>query len=113
MQSRLLKLPEPLLLFRHRQAMEDPRDGLTLFGPLDFAAPLGVRAGVVGTEQGISLFQRWVGAIQHPIRTAKPIASRPPFSGFASIFRVPWAIDPIQKAVIQPAALRQVLYQDD
>jgi hypothetical protein len=50
MQSRLLKLPEPLLLFRHGQAMEDPRDGLTLFGPLDFAAPLGVRAGLVGTD---------------------------------------------------------------
>jgi len=53
---KLIYLPEPLLLFRHGQAMEDPRDGLTLFGPLDIASPLGVRAGVVGTEDGITAF---------------------------------------------------------
>lgn len=113
MHHKLLRLSEPLLLFRHGQGMEDPRDGLTLFGPLDNAAPLGVRAGVVGTEHGIALFHRWVGAIQHPIRTARPIASRPPFPGFGSIFRVPWAVQPLQTAVIAPKALRQVLYQDD
>lgn len=113
MHRKLQRIQEPLLLFRHGQAMEDPRDGLTLFGPLDFAAPLGVRAGIVGTEQGIALFKRWVAAIQHPIRTSKPIASRPPFAGFGSVFRVPWAVDPIQTAVIEPSALRQVLYQDD
>jgi hypothetical protein len=113
MQSRLLKLSEPLLLFRHGQAMEDPRDGLTLFGPLDFAAPLGVRAGVVGTESGIALFARWVTSIQHPVRTKQPIASRPPFPGFESVFRVPWTAQPLQTAQIELDQLRQVLYQDD
>lgn len=93
--------------------MEDPRDGLTLFGPLDFAAPLGVRAGVVGTETGISLFERWVGSIQHLVRTKEPIASRPPFPGFESVFRVPWSIKPLQTARIDLDELRQVLYQDD
>jgi hypothetical protein len=113
MQSRLLKLREPLLLFRHGQGMEDPRDGLTLFGPLDFAAPLGVRAGVVGTDSGITLFERWVGSIQHPVRTKQPIASRPPFPGFESVFRVSWATKPLQTARIDLDQLRQVLYQDD
>ena len=27
----LIYIPEPRLLFRHDQAMEDPRDGLTLY----------------------------------------------------------------------------------
>lgn len=36
---KLLKLDEPCLLFQHDQAMEDPRDGLTLFGPLDEGKP--------------------------------------------------------------------------
>ncbi len=113
MRGSLLKLPEPLLLFRHGQTMEDPRDGLTLFGPLDFTAPLGVRAGAVGTQSGIALFQRWVASIQHPVRTKQPIASRPPFPGFESIFRVPWSPTPLQTAIIDIDELRKVLYQDD
>jgi hypothetical protein len=56
--NQLIHLPEPLLLFRHAQGMEDPRDGLTLFGPLDLASPLGVRAGVVGTATGIAIFEQ-------------------------------------------------------
>lgn len=51
---------EPLLRFAYDQTAEDPRDGLTLFGPLDTARPYGVRAGVIGTDRGIELFRRWV-----------------------------------------------------
>jgi len=113
LKNRLLRIPEPLLLFRHGQGMEDPRDGLTLFGPLDSAAPLGLRAGVVGTATGISLFERWVDAIRHPIKTKKSMPSRPPFAGFESVFRIPWESKALQTAVIEPEHLRQVLYQDD
>lgn len=111
--SKLLRIPEPLLQFRYGQAMEDPRDGLTLFGPLDFASPLGVRAGVVGTSNGIALFEKWVASIQHPVRTRKPIASRPPFAGFESVFRIPRVARPLQTAEISMDSLRAVLYQDD
>ena len=52
----LIHIPEPRLLFRHGQAMEDPRDGLTLFGPLDESKPYGIKAGVIGTETGIKCF---------------------------------------------------------
>jgi hypothetical protein len=113
MQSKLLRIPEPLLLFRHDQSMEDPRDGLTLFGPLDLAAPLGVRAGVVGTANGIALFERWVRSIQHPVKTTKSLPSRPPFAGFESVFRIPWIARPLQTAEIKLEALRAVLYLDD
>lgn len=111
--NQLLRIPEPLLLFRHGQGMEDPRDGLTLFGPLDMAAPLGLRAGVVGTASGIALFERWVNAIQQPIKTKKAMPSRPPFAGFETVFRIPWMAKALQTSVIDPATLRQVLYQDD
>jgi hypothetical protein len=111
--NQLIHLPEPLLLFRHGQAMEDPRDGLALFGPLDSTSPLGVCAGVVGTAAGIAIFERWVTSIQRPIRTREPIASRPPFPGFESIFRIPWQALPVQRAVIDDAELKQRLYQDD
>lgn len=111
--NQLIRIPEPLLLFRHGQGMEDPRDGLTLFGPLDLAAPLGLRAGVVGTATGIALFERWVEAIQHPIKTKKAMPSRPPFAGFESVFRIPWSPKALQTSVIELDELKQVLYQDD
>ena len=48
----LIRLEEPPLLFKYGQSVEDPRDGLTLFGPLDEGRPYGVRAGVIGIPQG-------------------------------------------------------------
>ena len=40
----LVYLQEPMLLFGYDQPIEDPRDGLSLFGPLDAGKPYGVRA---------------------------------------------------------------------
>ncbi len=56
----LIKLEEPTLLFDHNQAMEDPRDGLTLFGTFDKAQVYGIRAGVIGTRDGIRRYKDWV-----------------------------------------------------
>lgn len=64
--ERLIRLPEPMLLFGHGQKMEDPRDGLTLFGPLDDGSPYGIRAGVIGTRAGIESFKQWVEWAQRP-----------------------------------------------
>ena len=64
----LVYLPEPRLLFRYGQAMEDPRDGLTLFGPLDEISPYGIRAAVVGTPAGIRKYKSWVQWIQGIVR---------------------------------------------
>ena len=109
----LIKLSEPCLLFRHGQAVEDPRDGLTLFGPLDQGATYGIRAGAVGTQNGITRFKEWVTWVQSPIRTAKPIPSRPPFPGFETAFRVPWPTDPIQELVIDEAEIQARAFLDE
>jgi hypothetical protein len=94
----LLKLNEPRLLFRHDQAIEDPRDGLTLFGPLDEGKPFGIRWGVVGTPDGIQRFKCWVEKINSPIYDAveesQPNYARSPFLGFETIFRTPWSPKP-------------------
>ncbi len=65
--NKLIHLPEPTLLFGHGQSVEDPRDGLSLFGPFDPAQTFGVRYGVIGTKTGIRRFVEWVEKIQHPV----------------------------------------------
>lgn len=54
-------LPEPKLEFGHRQSLEDPRNGLFLFGPIvDNRTPAQIRAGVVGTPRGVSMYKKWL-----------------------------------------------------
>ena len=60
-------IPEPLLRFRHDQHVEDPRDGLSLFGPLDELKPAGVRCAVIGTNQGMYRFQNWHQTLSRPV----------------------------------------------
>src|SRR5437867_1379542 len=91
----LIRLPEPQLLFWHNQGVEDPRDGLTLFGPLDEGQRYGIRAGVVGTQDGIRKFIEWVERIQRPIGNTPPRQARPLFPGFEAAFRVPWEPTPV------------------
>lgn len=109
----LLRLPEPTLLFRHGQAMEDPRDGLTLFGPLDAGKPHGISSGVIGTKVCIDKFKRWVDWSQSLIRPTIPQLATPPFPGFESAFRIPWSPAPVQAVEIDEAELKQKLYLDD
>lgn len=81
---------EPELRFAYSQTAEDPRDGLTLFGPLDTARPYGVRAGVIGTARGIEMFTSWVKWAQRPILPKVNDPSRPVFPGFTAAFKAEW-----------------------
>ena len=46
----LIHIPEPTLVFGLGQCVEDPRDGLSLFGPYDPAQTFGVRYGSIGPK---------------------------------------------------------------
>lgn len=109
----LIWLPEPKLLFRYNQALEDPRDGLTLFGPLDEGKPYGICAGVVGTRNGIQLFKNWVERIQGLILDNPPQVARPPFPGFETVFRIPWKPQPLLEIEIPNSEIDKNLYLDD
>jgi hypothetical protein len=104
----LILLWEPKLLFRYNQALEDPRDGLTLFGPLDSGQIYGIRSGVVGTQAGIDRFNQWVQSIQGPVISAKNDAEsryRPFFPGFQTVFGVKWNPTPQVEIPIDPGEL--------
>ncbi|WP_322509193.1 hypothetical protein [Anaerolinea sp.] len=113
MNNKLIWLPEPKLLFNYGQAMEDPRDGLTLFGPLDQGSRYGVRAGVIGTPKGIERYKRWVETINHPLYDKEHGQSRPAFLGFETIFRIPWSPKPAIEVEIDEGDIYRSIHLDD
>jgi hypothetical protein len=79
---------EPALEFRYGQAVADPRDGLSIFGPYDAdrpGQPKNLSYAVVGTQAGISAFAAWVQCVQGPIVSAG-IDLWPPYPGFSAAF---------------------------
>lgn len=111
---RLIHFPEPTLLFRHNQSVEDPRDGLSLFGPLDKGSPYGIRAGVIGTKDGLRRFRDWAVKIQGAVIQPDPDElfqlSHPPYPGFEAAFRIPWNAVPVLEIEIEREALNKSLY---
>ena len=86
---------EPLLEFRYGQALEDPHDGLYLFGPYDADLPSHPRKityGVIGTENGIALFEKWSEQVLNSPQISEPNRLRlwPPFPGFDVAFDCEW-----------------------
>ncbi|MBN1805398.1 MAG: hypothetical protein JW837_09120 [Sedimentisphaerales bacterium] len=78
----LIYINEPSLLFNYNQPSIDPRDGLTLFGPLDKAKPTGIRWGVIGLPESISRMKAWVKRIQKSVFSGDNLIARPIFPGF-------------------------------
>src|ERR1044071_3334753 len=113
----LIKLSEPTLLVGHGQFIEDPRDGLSLFGPLDQGKPYGVRAGVIGTSEGIRIYKDWVTKISRPIidfdKKGRPKTFRPIFPGFKSAFGIEWDPEPFHTIVIPDGEIEQHVFLDD
>ncbi|HYM10476.1 MAG TPA: hypothetical protein VEU62_07080 [Bryobacterales bacterium] len=111
---RLIHFPEPALLFRHGQAIEDPRDGLTLFGPLDKGAPYGIRAGVIGSADGLRRFRDWAAKIQRPVVESDSDElfqlSHPPYPGFEAAFRIPWSPAPVLELEINRDDVNKSLF---
>jgi hypothetical protein len=99
--TKMVRILEPRLEFAFDQAVEDPRDEFTLFGPYDRAtgAAYGIKAGVIGTPKGIVRFKQWVESIQRPVGIADAERFRPPFPGFEPAFQIPWRPDPTLEMV--------------
>lgn len=113
----LIHIPEPTLRFGHQQGMEDPHDGLTLFGPYDEGKVYGIRAGVIGTKEGIRRFNSWVKQVQTPIqdldKEGKPMLNRPLYPGFQAAFKIPWSHKPVMEILIPDGEIEKHLYLDD
>ncbi|MBK9543159.1 MAG: hypothetical protein IPO49_12770 [Bacteroidetes bacterium] len=108
----LTKIDEPKILFGYSQMLEDPRDGLTIFGPLENLKPYGIISGVVGTKDGLHKFKNFLKEIEKPIYN-RDNTSRPFFPGFNSIFKMEWSAEKIYHINVSEQELGKCLYHED
>ncbi len=91
-QSNLQVLEEPMLEFRYKQKVIDPKVGLAIFGPQDTDSgshPKNISYGLIGTKVGIELAENFFKRIQNVIISKMPSENPrlwPPFPGFEAIF---------------------------
>ena len=103
-------LTEPLLQFGHGQMLPDPKDGLFLFGPMiDEAKPAEMRVGVIGTDEGIARYKKWVSKITGYIPAAKAEQHHLAFPGFEAAFKTKWPANPVATISISAAALSSTI----
>lgn len=112
---RLIEIPEPELQFAFGQAMEHPKDGLSLYGPLRSPLTGGrLRIGVVATERGRRLYGKFAARVCKPIVQAKPSdANHTLFPGFQAIFGVEWPLEPAAYVEVDPADLDAAISMSD
>jgi hypothetical protein len=111
----MIRLREPRLEFAFDQQLEDPRDGLAMFGPYDRGqgGAYEIRAGVIGTKHGIERFRKWVNSIQRGVGLQDAARFRPPFPGFEAVFQIAWNPRPTLAITIDANELDRLIRVDD
>lgn len=103
----LIHIDEPNILFAHGQKCTDARDGLSLFGPLNNL--YGIRSGVIGTKNGLKIFQNYLDLIQKPVYNADNV-TRPMFPGFEAVFDCKWESSGITFKEVTNEEIGKLLY---
>lgn len=108
---KLVYLKEPQVLFGHGQRMEDPREGLSFFGPLE-PHLREIRSGVIGTKDALNKFKSYLKRIQRPIFNSNQV-TRPFFPGFEAVFNCKWDPDAILFKEVLKEDIEKALLQKD
>ncbi len=107
-------LPEPMLEFGYKQQLEDPRNGLFLFGPIVDRKPSQIRAGVVGTPKGVSIFRTWLENANRLIPAVSDQSIHQfAFPGFEAAFRTPWPSIPAVEIAVSSTDVANSIRQSD
>lgn len=103
----LIQIDEPCVLFAHGQKCTDPRDGLSLFGPLNQI--YGIKSGVVATKSGLEIFKNYLNKIQEPVYNDNNV-TRPMFPGFEAVFGCKWESENILFKEVTDSEIGKSLY---
>ncbi|MEX0980496.1 MAG: hypothetical protein WD577_11985 [Bacteroidales bacterium] len=115
--KKLIFYKEPRLTFGQNQTAEDPRDGLLLFGPCEKYSLNSVKAGVIGTRDGVDLYKEFVSRLKSPIISKKTVygndidieVQRPSFTGFEATFGIEWNEEPVISKILEENEIRVIL----
>lgn len=99
MDEQVVVFSEPLLEFRYGQAVADPRDGLSIFGPFDAdmsSHPKNLSYALIGVPSGLQAFRSWIQRLQQPIVPADGLSRDlwPMFPGFEAAFSCSLPMEP-------------------
>ncbi|MHA1748683.1 MAG: hypothetical protein ACTSYF_08605 [Promethearchaeota archaeon] len=116
----LIFIEEPYLSFGSEQKALDPRDGLLLYGPNEKFENHSIRAGVIGTKDGIELYRSFVNRLKTPIFSTKKVygkvksdeIQRPSFPGFEAVFGVSWNDEPEYKVYLDEEKITELLSEN-
>ncbi len=110
----VIRFEEPKVVVGYGQTDDYPKEGLLLFGPVPFERnPKNIKAGVIGTTEGIALYRAW--STQFNSFQADPGASRNsvPFPGFEAVFGAKWDVNPIHSiALSRTDLINSILLED-
>lgn len=107
MNNNLIYFDEPKLTFGYNQTSEDPRDGLTLFGPYEPALSNEIQVGVIGTKSGLESYVEFVKRLEKPIISTN--VQRPSYPGFEAVFGVKWPSKPVIERIVEDDLLDVLL----
>lgn len=87
--SDLFHIEEPTLTFGYGQKLQDPRDGLMLFGPFSRNRIGGqVNVGIIGPTRQRQYLKDYLDRIQRPLFPEAPDKARPYFPGLQAAFDI-------------------------
>lgn len=113
-EPKLIYFSEPKLTFGYDQKMEDPRDGLTLFGAFSRNKHLGqIRIGIIGPKEQREYVKSYISRIHKPIISVKGDLARPYFPGLEAIFDIFINDDAVQEIDIPRADIDEFLKYTD
>ena len=111
--NKLYKFREPRLKFAYDQLTDDPRDGLTLFGPFDKGKVDNFSVGIIGTKEGIRRTKSWLNLLNKPIYHTKSDIAKPFFPGFEEAFHVKMNLSVLPVIEIEDGLLETLYRYDD
>ena len=106
----LIHIPEPKLTFGFNQKIEDPRDGLTLFGAYTNKSHKGeIRVGIIGAKTQREYVKQYLKRLHQPIHSEVKDIARPYFPGLQSAFGIEINVDNIQEIDISKVEIEKYL----
>jgi hypothetical protein len=111
---KLVHIKEPELTFAYGQKMEDPRDGITLFGPFSKDRLSGdIEIGIIGPEEQRKFALAYLGKIIGPVANHTREIARPYFPGLEAAFGVSINLRSIPQLDVPAESIEECLLYTD